>query len=666
MTEERILKQENKGFYITTPIYYVNDVPHIGHAYTTVAADVLARYKRLCGEKVLFATGTDEHGKKIQRSAQQQGRTPRALADEVVRRFQDAWKLLDISYDDFIRTTEDRHAAVVHEMWNRMKAAGDIYEGVYEGWYCVPDESYWTEKELVNGACPVCGRDVEKVQEQGYFFKLSRYQQRLLEHIETHPDFILPASRRNEILSFVREGLKDLSITRAGFDWGIKVPDNPKLVIYVWLDALLNYLTVAGFSRDGERFKQFWPPSLHIVGKDIIKFHAVYWPAFLMSAGIPLPEHIVAHGWWTLGDVKMSKSLGNVVSPESLVSTYGTDATRYFLMREVPFGLDGNFSDTAVQTRINSDLANDLGNLLSRATGMVVRFAGGVLPAPDTADQFDTALQQQSAELSGAYDAAMNTIEFHAALTAVWEFIRGANRYVDQTKPWQDAKAGNTQRLNTRLYHTIEATRIAAIYLIPFMPGTARTILAAVSQETKGLGLKQLAAWGGSAPGVSIAQAQPLFEKKTDALKAGANAGSSAAEPRQPAGRKKGADGQGPAQSAAKPAQPPMMTPIISIDQFKTVELKVGTILSAQKVEGSSKLIKLEVDIGEKRTIVAGIGKSYAPEDLPGKRIVVVANLQPAELFGIQSQGMLLAAGDPEHLGLLTVDRDAANGTRIK
>jgi methionyl-tRNA synthetase len=430
----------------------------------------------------------------------------------------------------------------------------------------------------------------------------------------------------------------------------------------VWLDALLNYLTVAGYSRDEDRFKRFWPPSLHIVGKDIIKFHAVYWPAFLMSAGIPLPEHIVAHGWWTMGDVKMSKSLGNVVSPESLVGAYGADATRYFLLREVPFGLDGNFSDTAVQTRINSDLANDLGNLLSRATGMVVRFAGGVLPVPDIADESDRALQQQAADLSRAYDAAMNNIEFHTALAAVWEFIRGANRYVDQTKPWQDAKAGNIQRLNTRLYHTIEATRITAVYLLPFMPGTAQKILAAVSQETKGLSLQQLSAWGGAVSGARIVQAQPLFEKRTDAGKAAAGARSAPQEQqiRPTANGKKKDGGQTPEQ----PAQ--QMNQLISIDQFKTVELKVGTILSAQKVEGSSKLIKLEVDIGEKRIIVAGIGKSYKPEELPGKRIVVVANLQPAELFGIQSQGMLLAAGDPEHLGLLTLDRDAANGTRIK
>ncbi len=659
MAEERILKQKDKGFYITTPIYYVNDVPHIGHAYTTVAADVLARFKRLCGEKVLFVTGTDEHGKKIQRSAEERGISPKALADEVVTKFKDAWKLLNIKNDDFIRTTEERHARVVNEIWTRMKAKGDIYPGLYEGWYCIPDESYWTEKELINGKCPVCGREVERIKEESYFFKLSKYQQPLLEHIESNPGFIMPVSRRNEILSFVRDGLKDLSITRAGFEWGIKVPDNPKLVVYVWLDALLNYLTAAGFLSDEDRFSSFWPPDVHIVGKDIIKFHAVYWPAFLMSAVLPLPKHIFAHGWWTIEDVKMSKSIGNVVLPESLVKDYGTDATRYFLMREVPFGLDGNFSKNAMYTRINSDLANDLGNLLSRATGMVVRFANGVLPVTTSVpDQYDIELQQKAAILYDIYTKAMNNMEFHTVLSSLWEFIAEANRYVDQTKPWQDAKSGNTERLNARLYNTMEATRIAAVYLLPFMPDTANKILNALSQEVKGNSLEQLSKWGGTIAGVRIMQAPPLFEKKLEKSKAdAAKAEVGTSIPYRSRGGVTTPLQRSPEQQAI---------PLITIDQFKTIELKVGTILSAQRVEGSQKLIKLEVDIGEKRTIVAGIGKSYKPEELLGKRIVVVANLQPAELFSIQSQGMLLAAGDAEHLGLLTLDRDAANGTRIK
>jgi methionyl-tRNA synthetase len=653
---EQILNKEEKGFYVTTPIYYVNDVPHIGHAYTTVAADVIARFKRLCGERVLFVTGTDEHGKKIQRSAEQQGITPIELANNVVKRFKYAWSLLNISNDDFIRTTEQRHIDVVQEIWKRIKYNGDIYSGVYEDWYCVPCESFWTDKELVDGKCPSCGRSVEKVKEQTYFFRLSKYQERLLKHIESNPFFILPVSRRNEILSFVKEGLRDISISRTGFDWGVKVPDDPDHVIYVWFDALINYLTCAGFGSDKERFSQFWPPDLHIVGKDIIKFHAVYWPAFLMSAGLPLPKHIFAHGWWTIGEVKMSKSLGNVVSPESLVEAYGADATRYFLMREVPFGLDGNFSHNSMLTRINSDLANDLGNLLSRATGMVVRFAGGVLPASGVADQFDLALQQRAQILQNAYTTAMNNLEFHNALSALWEFISEANRYVDQTKPWQEAKSGNTERLNTRLYNTIEATRLAAVYLLPFMPDTANKILSAISQEIKGHNLEQLAKWGGSLSPVKIVQAQPLFEKRTDKIniedKKADLKGSETFK-----GTEKTSDSKA---TEERPSQ------IITIDQFKTVDLRVGTILGAQRVEGSHKLVKLEVDIGEKRTIVAGIGKSYRPEELVGKKIVVVANLQPAELFGIQSQGMLLAAGDAEHLSLLTLDRDAVNGTRIK
>lgn len=656
MNAGQVSEKKNKGFYVTTPIYYVNDVPHIGHAYTTVAADVLARYKRLCGENVLFVTGTDEHGKKIQRSAEERGITPKMLADEVVTKFQDAWKLLDIRNDVFIRTTEERHARAVNEIWAKMKTNGDIYQGLYEGWYCIPDESYWTEKELIDGKCPSCGRDVEKVKEESYFFKLSKYQQPLLEHIESNPGFILPISRRNEVLSFVKDGLRDLSITRSGFEWGIKVPDNPKLVIYVWLDALLNYLTAAGFPGDEDRFNASWPPDIQLVGKDILKFHAVYWPAFLMSAGLPLPKQIFAHGWWKINDMKMSKSLGNVVSPASLVSTYGTDAIRYFLMREVPFGLDGNFSDTAMQTRINSDLANDLGNLLSRATGMVVRFANGMLPAATgLPDEFDMVLQQKAALLYETYNRAMDNIEFHTALTALWEFIGEANKYVDRTKPWQDAKSGNVERLNTRLYTTIEATRIAAVYLLPFMPDTAQKILNALSQDIKGLNLEQLSKWGGAGSSVHIIQAQPLFAKKSDKPKSDATQGTGLPGPDKSI--QKGSSAKTGEQQAVQ---------LISIDEFKKTELKVGTILSAQKVEGSQKLIKLEVDIGEKRTIVAGIGKSYKPEELPGKRIVVVANLQPAELFGIKSQGMLLAAGDAEHLGLLTLDREAPNGTRIK
>ncbi len=657
MTEKQILiENNNKGFYITTPIYYVNDVPHIGHAYTTVAADVLARFKRLCGDRVLFVTGTDEHGKKIQRSAQQQGITPIELANRVVERFKDAWRLLNISNDDFIRTTEQRHIDVVQEIWRKLKSNGDIYPGLYEDWYCVPCESFWTEKELVNGRCPTCGRAVEKIKEQTYFFRLSKYQEQLLKHIDSNPYFILPISRRNEILSFVKEGLKDISISRTGFDWGVKVPDDPAHVIYVWFDALINYLTCAGFGSDNEKFSQFWPPDLHVVGKDIIKFHAVYWPAFLISAGLPLPRHIFAHGWWTIGDVKMSKSLGNVVSPESLVNEYGTDATRYFLMREVPFGLDGNFSHSAILTRINSDLANDLGNLLSRATGMVVRFADGFIPAPSSDDdQFDIALKQKAGMLYDTYIKAMNNIEFHNALSALWEFIAEANRYVDTTRPWQDAKSGNTERLHRRLYNIIEATRITAVYLLPFMPETANRMLNTIAQKTAG-NLEQLSRWGVSLPGHRITQAQPLFERRTDRL---------TPDHQKPGSKDSELNKQSLNETTTSITQQ-QTAPLISIDQFKTVELKVGTIINAQRVEGSQKLIKLEVDVGEKRTIVAGIGKSYKPEELPGKRIVVVTNLQPAKLFGIESQGMLLAAGDAEHLSLLTLDRDVANGTRIK
>ncbi|MCL4478290.1 MAG: methionine--tRNA ligase [Deltaproteobacteria bacterium] len=630
-------------FYITTPIYYVNDVPHIGHAYTTIAADVLARYRRLRGDEVLFLTGTDEHGKKIQRSAEQRAITPQELADDVVIKFKDAWKLLNISNDDFIRTTEKRHIEVVQEIWKRLKAKGDIYHGFYEDWYCVPCESYWTEKELINGKCPTCGREMERVKEESYFFKLSKYQEPLLKYIQSNDKFILPLSRRNEIISFVKSGLRDLSITRIGFDWGVKVPDDTRHVIYVWFDALINYLTGAGFLHDEEKFKKFWPADVHIVGKDIVKFHAVYWPAFLMSAGLALPKQIFAHGWWTIEGMKMSKSTGKVISPALLVNEYGVEPTRYFLMREVPFGLDGDFSSNTMLTRINSELANDLGNLLSRTTGMVTRFAQGIIPEPSNEDELDLELKQKSLWLFEEYKKAMSDLEFHTALIDIWEFIASANRYVDRTKPWQEAKSGNGDTLSTRLYNIVEATRIVAVYLMPFMPETAKKILSTLSQDIEGRNMDYLVKWGYTKSGTGIRMALPLFEKVSVVSPA-----------KEQKIEQKGHE------EAKKPVEQ------IPIDTFKKIELKTGIIMSAERVKGSEKLIRLEVNIGEPRIIVAGIGKSYKPEELIGKKIAVVANLEPAKLFGIQSNGMLLAAGDSEHLTLLTFDREVSPGTRIK
>ncbi len=458
-------------FYITTPIYYVNDVPHIGHAYTTIAADIMARYKRMMGFDVLFATGTDEHGQKVEKTALANRETPIELANRVVVRFKDLWKKLDISNDDFIRTTEERHKKAVEAIFTRVKENGDIYLGEYEDWYCTPCETFITESQLVDGRCPDCGREVERLKEESYFFRMSRYQERLLEHIERHPDFIEPESKRNEIVSFVKGGLRDLSISRTTFTWGIPVPGDERHVIYVWFDALTNYLTVCGFPDDMERFEHYWPADVHLIGKDILRFHAVYWPTFLMSAGLPLPRKIFAHGWWTVEGKKMSKSLGNVVDPNKVVDEYGVDAFRYFLFREVPFGLDGDFSIASLRHRINGELANDLGNLVSRSITMVERYLGGSVSRPE-GHHPEGPLKGVDNLLEG-YRKAMDSLDFHRALNHVWSFISEVNRFIDRSTPWVLAKDPERKgELTSILYTLMEALRIIGCLIYPFMPGT--------------------------------------------------------------------------------------------------------------------------------------------------------------------------------------------------
>lgn len=659
-----------KTFYITTPIYYPSDKLHIGHAYTTVAGDAMARYKRLRGFDVRYLTGTDEHGQKIEQKAKEKGVPPQQFVDGIVAGIKELWKKLDISYDDFIRTTDERHKRAVEKIFAQLLEQGDIYRDTYEGWYCVPCESYILERQLQNGNCPDCNRPVEKVKEDSYFFRMSKYADRLLEYYENNPDFIQPESRKNEMINnFIKPGLEDLSVSRSTFEWGVKVPGDPKHVIYVWIDALSNYISALGYgSEDETLYKRYWPADVHLVGKEIVRFHTIYWPIMLMALGLPLPKKVFGHGWLLMKDGKMSKSKGNVVDPVTLIDRYGLDALRYYLLREVPFGSDGTFTPESFVERVNSDLANDLGNLLNRTVAMIDKYFGGELPAPvEGATPYDELLRETAASTVTKAEEALERMEFSVALTAISALVSRTNKYIDETAPWTLAKdESKKDALGSVMYHLAESLRFASVLLQPFLTLTPGKIWAQL-----GIVPGELTAWesirvfGQLQPGTRLAKGDPLFPRLdteaeiayiTEAMSGGtAAAAPAAAEPTK-----------AEAPAAAK-QEAPAGAPEIGIDDFFKVELRVAQVVAAEPVKGADKLLKLQLDLGtETRQVVSGIAKFYTPEQMVGRKVICVTNLKPVKLRGELSQGMILAASQGDQLTLATVAEDIPVGSIVK